>query len=99
MVAMDATERDLMGLGSAPRPGDARLKCMRRVRESSDLRCRARNGSAPPRAQLSRREEEVADLVAQSLSNTAVARRLLFEPSDGRKPRVSNPGEARLLVS
>ena len=35
----------------------------------------------PPRAQLRRREEEVADLVAQSLSRTAVARRPFLSPA------------------
>ena len=35
----------------------------------------------PPRAQLSRREEEVADLVAQGLSNTAVGRWPFLSPA------------------
>jgi non-specific serine/threonine protein kinase len=35
----------------------------------------------PPQAQLSRREQEVADLVAQGLSNGAVARRVFLSPA------------------
>jgi PAS domain-containing protein len=49
MVAMDATDGPSTGLGSILTPGDARLKCVRRLRfwNPWDLWCHARNGTAP----------------------------------------------------
>jgi DNA-binding CsgD family transcriptional regulator len=82
LVGMDATERALQGPGISP---EARKRAAAmRERASGILRI---FGVAPDAgviisaAQLTSREEEVADLVARGLSNAAVARRLYLSPA------------------
>jgi DNA-binding CsgD family transcriptional regulator len=82
VVGIDATERALRGPGVTPE-GRKRAAEMRE-RASGILRI---FGVAPGAdvttsvAQLTRREQEVADLVARGLSNVAVARQLYLSPA------------------
>jgi DNA-binding CsgD family transcriptional regulator len=82
MVGLDVTERALQGPGVSPEA--RRRAAVLRERASGILRI---FGVAPERepsaslAQLTRREEEVADLVARGLSNAAVARQLSLSPA------------------
>jgi non-specific serine/threonine protein kinase len=82
MVGIDATERALQGPGASP---DARKRAAEmRERASGILRIfgvAPETGSTPSEAQLSRREQEVAELVARGLSNAAVARQLYLSPA------------------
>jgi DNA-binding CsgD family transcriptional regulator len=77
VVGLDATERALQGPGASPQARERAAEM--RERASGILRI---FGVAPGAdatrspADLSRREQEVADLVARGLSNAAVARRL-----------------------
>ncbi len=82
VVGMDATERALQGPGVSP---EARKQAAEmRERASGILRI---FGVAPGTdvtsraAQLTRREQEVADLLAQGLSNAAIARQLYLSPA------------------
>jgi DNA-binding CsgD family transcriptional regulator len=82
VVGIDATERALQGPGVSP---EARKRAAEmRERASGILRI---FGVAPDAdiatstAQLTRREQEVADLVARGLSNSAVARQLYLSPA------------------
>ena len=78
MVAMDATDR---ALGPGVSPEARRRAAEMREKASGILRIfgvAVGTERPPPEAQLSRRELEVADLVAQGLSNGAVARRLFL---------------------
>jgi DNA-binding CsgD family transcriptional regulator len=82
IVGIDATERVLQGPGVSP---EARKRAAEmRERASGILRI---FGVAPgadspaPLAQLSSREQQVAELVARGLSNAAVARQLYLSPA------------------
>jgi len=82
VVGMDATERALQGPGVSP---EARRRAAEmRERASGILRI---FGVAPgtevatSAAQLTSREQQVADLVARGLSNAAVARQLYLSPA------------------
>jgi DNA-binding CsgD family transcriptional regulator len=82
VVGMDATERALQGPGVSP---EARTRADEmRERASGILRI---FGVAPgadvttSAARLTRREQEVADLVARGLNNGAVARALYLSPA------------------
>jgi DNA-binding CsgD family transcriptional regulator len=82
VVGMDATERALHGPGVSP---EARKRAAEmRERASGILRI----FGVPPgtdatagAVELTRREQEVADLVAQGLSNATVARQLFLSPA------------------
>jgi DNA-binding CsgD family transcriptional regulator len=82
VVGMDATERALLGPGVSPEARERAAEM--RERASGILRI---FGVAPGTdvtsfdAQLTRREQEVADLVARGLSNAAVARELHLSPA------------------
>jgi DNA-binding CsgD family transcriptional regulator len=82
IVGMDATERALQGPGVNP---EARKRAAEmRERASGILRIfgvAPGTDSAPPGAELTRREIEVADLVARGLSNASVARHLYLSPA------------------
>jgi non-specific serine/threonine protein kinase len=81
VVGMDATERALQGPGVSP---EARKRAAAmRERASGILRI---FGVAPEtevtsEVQLTRREQEVADLVARGLSNATLARQLYLSPA------------------
>ena len=81
-VALDATERTIHGPGISP---EARNRAAEmREKASGILRIfgvAAETEPAPSEARLSRREREVADLVARGLSNVAVARQLYLSPA------------------
>jgi DNA-binding NarL/FixJ family response regulator len=79
---MDATERALLGPGVSP---EARKRAAEmRERASGILRI---FGVAPgvdatrPEVQLTKREHQVAELVARGLSNATVARELYLSPA------------------
>jgi DNA-binding CsgD family transcriptional regulator len=82
IVGMDATERALHGPAVSPEARERAAEL--RERASGILRI---FGVAPganpsvPEAQLSSREQEVAELVARGLSNAAVARQLYLSPA------------------
>jgi DNA-binding CsgD family transcriptional regulator len=82
IVGLDATDRALQGPGVSP---DARTRAAEmRERASGILRIFGVAPGTDPSvssAVLSRRELEVADLVARGLSNAAVARRLFLSPT------------------
>jgi DNA-binding CsgD family transcriptional regulator len=82
VVGMDATERALLGPGVSP---EARKRAAEmRERASGILRI---FGVAPgadatsPDVQLTKREHQVAELVARGLSNATVARELYLSPA------------------
>jgi DNA-binding CsgD family transcriptional regulator len=81
-VALDATERTIQGPGVSP---EARRRAAEmREKASGILRIfgvAAGTDPAPSQARLSRREQEVADLVARGLTNAAVARQLYLSPA------------------
>jgi DNA-binding CsgD family transcriptional regulator len=82
IVGLDATERALRGPGISP---EARQRAIEmRERASGILRIfGVAPGGDPPASelQLSRREQEVAELVARGFSNAAVARQLYLSPA------------------
>jgi DNA-binding CsgD family transcriptional regulator len=84
MVGLDATERALQGPGVSPA---ARKRAAEmRERASGILRIFGVVPDPDPdptasAARLTRREQEIADLVAQGLSNAAVARQLYLSPA------------------
>jgi DNA-binding CsgD family transcriptional regulator len=81
-VALDATERTIQGPGASPQT--RRRAAEMREKASGILRIfgvAPETEPAPPEARLSRRELEVADLVARGLSNVAVARQLYLSPA------------------
>jgi DNA-binding CsgD family transcriptional regulator len=81
IVGLDVTERALLGPSVS---ADARTRAaVMRERASGILRIfgAARDAEPGPTARLSRREQEVADLVARGLSNAAMARQLYVSPT------------------
>jgi DNA-binding CsgD family transcriptional regulator len=82
IVGLDATERALQGPAVSP---DARRRAAAmRERASGILRIFGVAPDAGPSAstaQLTKREQEVAELVARGLSNAAVARQLYLSPA------------------
>jgi DNA-binding CsgD family transcriptional regulator len=82
IVGIDATERAIQGPGVSP---DARKRAAEmRERASGILRIFgvAPGGDSPASlAQLTSREQQVAELVAQGLSNAAVAKQLYLSPA------------------
>jgi non-specific serine/threonine protein kinase len=82
VVGIDATERTLQGPGISP---EARKRAAEmRERASGILRIfgvAPDVGVATSGVQLTRREQEVADLVARGLSNSAVASQLYLSPA------------------
>jgi DNA-binding CsgD family transcriptional regulator len=82
IVGLDATERALQGPGVSPEA--RRRAAVMRERASGILRIfgvAPDTGPSAPVVQLTRREQEVADLVARGLSNAAVARQLYLSPA------------------
>jgi DNA-binding CsgD family transcriptional regulator len=82
IVGMDATERVLQSPGVSPEARNRSAEM--RERASGILRIfGVAPGADTPASdvQLSRREQEVAELVARGLSNAAVARQLYVSPS------------------
>jgi DNA-binding CsgD family transcriptional regulator len=82
IVGLDATERALQGPGVSP---EARKRAAEiRERASGILRIfgvAPDTHSSTPGVELTKRELEVADLVARGLSNAAVARQLYLSPA------------------
>ena len=82
MVGLDVTERALQGPGVSP---EARRRAdAMRERASGILRIfgvALETESSGPVVRLTRREEEVAELVARGLSNAALARQLHLSPA------------------
>jgi DNA-binding CsgD family transcriptional regulator len=82
IVGIDATERALHGPGVSPQA--RRRAAEMRERASGILRIFGVVPEAEPTTaapQLTRREQEVADLVARGLSNSTVARQLYLSPA------------------
>jgi DNA-binding CsgD family transcriptional regulator len=82
IVGIDATERTLQGPGASPTA--RRRAAEMRERASGILRIFGVISEADPATsgvQLTRREQEVADLVAQGLSNGMVAAQLHLSPA------------------
>ncbi|MDQ6771752.1 MAG: LuxR C-terminal-related transcriptional regulator [Candidatus Dormibacteraeota bacterium] len=82
VVGMDATERALQGPGVSPETRQRAAEMQERA--SGILRIfgvAPGTEATPSPAQLTRREQEVADLVASGLSNAAVANQLFLSPA------------------